>query len=270
MAHPLGYLILLGRPQILLDLGTVVDDDARLQPSCQRDQFLCFPVLCALALLPLAVLGQFVHDLLVQRILSGIREVEPQDVDLAVVGQKFRHLIAHVLGILVHVTALAELLCILVVAARMMPVNREFRMVPVDQRIIEADLQALGAEGIHVFLHKVAAGGRVGALVIGIGAVKHAEAFVVLGGEHRIFHAGCLGLARPFAGVVQIGIKVLEVLVVMFLGNAFAHLDPLVARRHGVQAPVDEHAESVVAEPCGIAGSFSNDVAAHMPLPFEK
>src|SRR5699024_1008078 len=31
----------------------------------------------------------------------------------------------------------------------------------------------------------------------------------------------------------------------------------------GVQAPVDEHAEAVVAKPRGVAGRLSGDVAAH-------
>ena len=254
MAHPVGGLELLGRPQILFDFGAVIDDDAGLQLARGRDKLLGLPIVLALALHPGLVAGA---------VVAGVGEVEPQYVDLAIVGQQLSHLIAHVLGVLVHVAVLALLVSIGIFAARVQHVDREIRMMPVDQRVVEAYMQTLGAERIHVFAYQIAARGGVGALVIGVLAVEHAEALVVLGGQHRVLHAGGFGLARPCARIEQVGIKVLEVLVVLLFRYHLAGLNPLVAGGHGVQAPVDEHAEAVAGEPCGVAGSFARYITGH-------
>ena len=258
MAHPFQRLILLGRPQILLDFRAVVDHDARLQLARQGDQLFGLPIVLALALHPFLALF---------RNAARIGKIEPQHVDLAIVGEQLAHLVAHVFGVHAHVAVLALLVGVGIVAAGMVHIDGDLREVPVEQRIVKTDVQALGAEGVNIFAHQVAARGRVGALIIGILGVPHAEAFVVLGGEHGVFHARGLGLARPFARVEQVGIEILEVFVVLFLGNLLAHLDPFVAGRHGIQPPVDEHAEAVVREPGGVARRFARYVAGHFHFP---
>ena len=134
---------------------------------------------------------------------------------------------------------------------------------PVDQRIIETDVQSLGAERVDVFAHEVAPGGRVGAFIIGVLAVEHAEAFVMLRRQHGVFHTGRLRLARPFARVEEIGIEIFEILIVLFFRRFFAVFYPFMPRGHGVQPPMNEHAEAVMPEPHGIARRFSHNVAAH-------
>jgi len=136
-------------------------------------------------------------------------------------------------------------------------------MMPVEQGIIKADFKPFRPECIHIFTHKVAAGRGVGTFVIGIPGIEHAEAFVVLGGEHGVFHSRCFCLTGPLFCVKQIGVKMAKVAVVNFLGCFFPGFYPFMACRQRVKSPMNEHAEPVVAEPFRIAGSFSDLIAGH-------
>ena len=71
-----------------------------------------------------------------------------------------------------YIAAFVKLLGIRVVAARMERIDRELRMMPVDEGIVEADVQAFGAKCIGIFLDKVAPERRVRDFVIGVFAVK--------------------------------------------------------------------------------------------------
>ena len=86
---------------------------------------------------------------------------------------------------------------------------------------------------------------------------------MVLRGQNGVFHARRFRLTRPFARIEQIGIEMLEVFVVFFLGNALAGLDPFVARGHRIKPPVNEHSKAVAGEPCGVAGRFAGYIAGH-------
>ena len=122
-------------------------------------------------------------------------------------------------------------------------------MVPVHQRIVEADAHALGAGGIDVLLDEVAAGALFGRAVIGEFGIEVAEALVVLGGHHHVFLAGSLGQFGPIASGVRPGLEAFGELFVLGDGNAFVLHDPLVASQDAVQAPVDEHAETGFVPP---------------------
>ena len=50
MGDPCLYLVLLGSPDILIELGAVVDDDMRLKRTGGGDQLLGFPIVFSLAL----------------------------------------------------------------------------------------------------------------------------------------------------------------------------------------------------------------------------
>ena len=143
-------------------------------------------------------------------------------------------------------------------------VDGEVRMMPVDEGVVKAHPQPFGPEGVHIFPDKIPAGGGVGALIVGVLGIKHAESLVMLGGHHRVLHAGGLGLPGPFPGVVEIGVKIAEIFLVFFLADLFVGLDPLVPGRHGIQAPVDEHTEAVVAEPGGVAGGAVDGITGHI------
>ena len=83
----------------------------------------------------------------------------------------------------------------------------------------------------------------------------------MLGGKHGILHAGYLGLTGQLLGVEQVGVEVVEVLVVLLLGNQLAGLNPLVTSGHGVQTEMDEHTEAIQSEPGGITGRLFGLIA---------
>ena len=56
-----------------------------------------------------------------------------------------------------------------------------------------------------------------------------------------------------------------EVQVIVFFRDFFVVFNPFMACRHGIEAEMNEHAETVVGEPGGIARSFSCNVACHFP-----
>ena len=252
MAHPALGLVLLRGPQILVDLRPVVNDNIRLESSGRGNECLGLPILPALALHP----GLPV-------VIVGIGEVKPENVDFAVVGEKLRHLIPHVPGVPLHIPALIQRLGVGVKAPGVEHVHREIRMVPVDEGIVKAHLQALGPECLHILPDEIPPGGGVGALVIRILGVKHAEALVVLGGHDGVFHTGNPGHFGPLPGVVEIRVKMPEVPVIPLLGDTLPGLHPLVPGRHGIKAPVDEHAEPVMGKPGGVPGGFSRHIAGH-------
>ena len=82
--------------------------------------------------------------------------------------------------------------------------------------------------------------------------------------EHCI---GGLGGFGPGPGVIQIGIEMLEILLVFFFGDAFPVLDPFVPGRQRIQTPMNEHAETIRPEPFRVAGGFAGNIAAHMKFP---
>ena len=188
---PFLRLVLLGRPEILLEAGAVVDDDAGLQPAGQGDELFRLPVVLPLALHPVFALQ------------TGVRigEVEPQNIDLSVVRQELLHLISHVLRVAAHVAALVLLFGVGIVPAGMEGIDGEIGMVPVDEGVVKADMQPLRPEGVDKFPHKIPSGLGVGAFVIGVGRVEQAKAFMVLGGQDGVFHPRRLGLPRPLPGI---------------------------------------------------------------------
>ena len=238
-------LELLGRDDVrrLRQVQAVVEDDVGLQLANELHELLALPVGAALAARAVVL-------------VLRVGEVEPEDVDLPVLREQLRHLVAHVLGVLADVALLVHLRDFRggAVAQRMLRVDRELRMVPVEERVVEADAQALGAEGVDDLAQQVALRGRVRRLVVGELAVPEAEALVVLRGDDEILHAGALGGAGPFLRVEQVRVEVLEVLAVVLGRDLFVVLDPLVAGGHRVEAPVDEHPEAGFGEPVGAGG----------------
>ena len=122
-------------------------------------------------------------------------------------------------------------------------------MMPIQQRIIQADLEALGAEGVHKLAHGVPAEGGVGGFEIGIPAIEQAEAVMVLGGEDGVFHAGLARHGRPGAGIEIRRRKLPKIGQVIGLGHTLGGAHPLPARGDGIQPPMDKHAEPRLAVP---------------------
>ena len=142
MGHPPGGLVLLGSPQILIDFRPVIDDDAGLERTGESNQLFSLPVVLPLALHPGPVACS---------VIAAVGKVEPENVDFSVIGQKLRDLVAHILRILFHVAALILFKGVRIIPAGMVQVNGKIGMVPVNQRVVETDVQSFCTEGVHVF-----------------------------------------------------------------------------------------------------------------------
>jgi hypothetical protein len=158
----------------------VVDDDLRLKRPNHLKQRLRVPVFGRAA-----------------------QTVEPHDVDPAVVGEKLSDLAveeADVLGVVFRAIV---------------------RVVPVDRRVVNTPPEPGFVAGVGQLFDHVAAERRFGArdLVVGEPGIEHAEAVVVLGGEHHVSHAGGFGGLGPLAGVELDGIEPLVEIVVDLDGD---------------------------------------------------
>ena len=233
----------------VVQVEAVVEHHVRLQLADHPVQARAVPVVAALAAVRVA-------------------EIAPQDVDASEVGEQLPHLAVQVLDVPALVALLVEPCPLRMVAQRVHVVDHEFGMVPVDDRVVEADAQAAGAERVHHRPDQVASGGRVGGLVVGQRAVPQAEAVVMLGGRHEVLHAGAGGRLGPAIRVVQVGIEVIHVAFVLAGRDLLLLHDPLVTSRQGIQSPVNEQAEAVVHEPAGVAGTLPDLSHFHYCAPF--
>ncbi len=144
-----------------------------------------------------------------------------------------------------------------VIAQRVPPVDDVIRVVPVQQRIVEAHFQAPAAESLDIRRDQVLAIGRIGDFVIGVGAVPQAEAFVMLGGQHDVFHPGIQRALCPQVRVVAAGIEMIEINAILFNRDLFAVAHPLVAGGQRIQPPVNKHPEAIMDKPLRITGGGS-------------
>ncbi len=210
------------------DLEAVVEDDVRLQRAHHAHKLRAAPLFA----------GHVV-----------VGEVEPHQVELAVIRAQLAHLPVHVRKVVVKVVRPVPVR--LVVAHRVVAVaeRRVVRVVPVEQRVIQADADALGAERIEEFPHDVAPERRIRRFPVRQLRVEQAEAVVVLRRQHGVLHAGLLREARPCAGVEIRRVEFVEERRVLRFGDLLHRAHPLAAGRNRIQPPVDEHAEPVVPEP---------------------
>ena len=122
-------------------------------------------------------------------------------------------------------------------------------MVPVDEREIQAHLQAFCPDGFHKFRHCVPAEGGVGGFEIRQGAVEETEAVMVLGGHDHITHARLLCGSGPGCGIKVPGGEVFKERKIFRFRHLFVAADPFAPAGDTVQAPMDEHTEPGPAEP---------------------
>ena len=152
------------------------------------------------------------------------------------------------------------------------------RVAPFGQRIVEAHPEPLAAHGGGEFLDDVAARAADGAVPRGLlGTVPQAVAVVVLGDENHVARPGVAEQLRPFIGLPQLCFPVLcQFGILLEDGQRGVGIEahnaaaPAVARhqaaveplavallagvgRHAVEAPMDEYAQSGVAEPLRVA-----------------
>ena len=215
-----GLDLVLGRGEVAGQAVAVVDDDVGLEFE-----------------------DHLVH-LFGAPLLGGERlvDVVPEDVDLAVVGHQ---LADEAVGVVDK--ALAGFGVGFAADA--------VGVVPVHERVVEADAEAFGAGGFDELADEVAPGALLHGVVVGELGVPHAEAFVVLGGHHHVLLSGAFGEAGPLAGGVGFRREVLGEDFILRNGNALGFHDPLLVADDAVEAPVDEHAELGFAPPGEAAGA---------------
>src|SRR5438270_6752385 len=120
---------------------------------------------------------------------------------------------------------------------------RSVRMMPVHQRVVEADAQSFCPRGVDEFAHQIASHRLLWRAVVGELGVEMTETFVMLRCHHHVLLSRLLGQSRPVAGGVRLGIEVLREYFVLRDGYAFYFHRPLMATNNAVQSPVDEHTE---------------------------
>ena len=238
--------ILLGRAVVAVlvleaEEQAVVDEDRRLRVAHVRHQLRRAP--------------RFALPRLV-----GV--VEPDRREVAVAGEQFANVRAHV-GLVARVIARMS---VLRVAGQRHLVG--VRVLPIEQRVVEARLQPARTHRVRELARDVAAFRRdVGAACDVIGErirllrLKQREAVVMLGGHHRVAHARGLREIGPRVGKAHFrrerGLHLPRILRTRHRGPV---LDPLrvvllvalavpePARRR-VEAEVDEHAKPRLAPP---------------------
>jgi hypothetical protein len=93
----------------------------------------------------------------------------------------------------------------------MVSVDEEVGMVPVQQGVVEADLEPGYPDRVYVLGDDVLAVRGVHHRVVSQLGVPQAEALVVLGGQYYVFHARPLGLPGPVDGIEQVRLEVARV-----------------------------------------------------------
>ena len=207
---------------------TVIDDDVRLMAAHHLHQLRRLPCLAA----------QF-----------AIGIVEPEDIDLSIVRDQLLDLPVHIGKITVKVDFLILIGRISAHGMDRVVVFWEIRVVPVDQGVIQAHAEALGAHRVHKLPHKIAPTGGVRALIIRQLGIKQAEAVVMLGRQDDILHSGPLCAAGPVSGIVGLCRKFLHITLVLFGGDSgVAHI-PFAASGDGIEAPMQEHTKTRILKP---------------------
>ena len=145
-------------------------------------------------------------------------------------------------------------------------VFREVRVVPVDQGIIQAHAQPLGAHRVHKLPHEIAAAGRVRALVVCQLGIEQAEAVVMLRRQHDILHPGAFSPPRPVSGVISLRGKFLHVTLVFLRRHPRAAHVPFAAPGDRVEPPVQEHPEPRLLKPLYPLFSFRHRTSLSRPL----
>ena len=242
VADPVGGDILLRRHEIAraFQSETPVDEDRGIQFPHQLEQFFRFPFFRIFPARP------------------RIREIEPDDVDLSVFRQQFGHLVAHVFAVEMLVAGLVQFRPVQI-AERMVVVDRELVVMPVEQGIIDAGADPFGAERLEDLADIIPFG-----FEIGVSRIEHAESVMMFCREHHVFHPGGFGQFRPFFRFETVRIEMVRILGILFRRKFFIGLHPFAAGGNAVNSPVDEHPEPGCLPPGAVSVCI---LRAHDPNP---
>ena len=150
--------------------------------------------------------GEAVHlEVLLRR--TNLAGVQPQNVDRAVAGHQFLDLPVGELDEPLPLLRLCQRVVVRIARARRQGWVPVIRTMPVGLREISADGKLLLAERVEHLAHHIRTSigmkrhvGRCDA-IIREPRIEHGKAVVVLGREHRVFHAGGFGRGGPLARV---------------------------------------------------------------------
>ena len=137
---------------------------------------------------------------LAAQLVIGI--IEPENVDPAVIRDQLLDLSVHIGKVAVKVDLLILIGGIAAHGMIAVVVFWEIRVMPVDQGVVQAHAQPLGAHRVHKFPHEVALTGGVRAFVVRQPGIKQAKAVMVLGCQYDILHPRPLCAPRPISGVI--------------------------------------------------------------------
>lgn len=182
---------------------------------------------------------QLPHQLVNARVVNLRRDVPEQRRDFAIARQKLGDLALDIGDIAAHVRLVCRARRDLVRAFGVIGVG----MVPVGDRVVEAEGHVLLGAGRGELADDVAAERRVRDLIVRLVGVPHAEAVVVLGGDAEIAHPDAFGERDNFPRVEAGRVEALGKLLVFLAGNLHDKLILLVKFGERVNAPVEKQPE---------------------------
>ena len=97
-----------------------------------------------------------------------------------------------------------------IISLRVHPVYRELWVMPVQERVVEPNAQALGPESVDDRSQQVPAGRGVGRLVVRKARIPQAKALMVLGRDDDVLHPRPSGVAGQTSGSNKSGSKCLK------------------------------------------------------------
>src|ERR1700674_323068 len=121
--------------------------------------------------------------------------------------------------------------------------SRSIRMVPVHQRVVEADAQSFCPRGVDEFAYQIASRRLLWRAVVGELRVEITEAFMMVRSHHHVLLSGLLGQSCPVARGVRLRIEMLRQHFVLRDGYALHFHRPLMTAYQAIESPVNEHAE---------------------------
>ena|SRR5947207_10439788 len=123
------------------------------------------------------------------------------------------------------------------------------RVMPVHERVVEADAQPFGSRSFDVFTDQISAGALPGSAIVRQLRVPQAEPLVMLGGHHHVLLSGAASQPRPVACGVGFRCEVLCQQLILSDGNALVFHCPFVLADYAVKSPVNEHSKTRLMPP---------------------
>src|SRR5580698_2928718 len=116
-------------------------------------------------------------------------------------------------------------------------------MMPIHQGVVEAHTQTLGSRSFNILANHISPGSLLRSTVAGQLRIEIAEALMMLGSHHHVFHASLFGQVRPRARRIQRRPKSNCVRYIFIYRDGLVLHDPFMPLYCAVDAEVNEHAE---------------------------